>query len=279
MTPRHKHRNHNAPNLMDWAPDSGTLLVSTIIGLLAFVGVLLYGPTPAQPPHPTPTVDQIRPWVRSNAIRAVGQGQDRRAIDELLEHLKTDPGFGWGWRIVYQLASRDEALADRRELAASRLSELTRRESYDEEWTWDRRTRGVIFMLEGRTDEARATLARGIQRVKDDRNIDIGLASFLEAAMLAIGDQPDRALHALERAVEEENYLNSNWLLATPDLDSLRGDPRLAVIIARSQELEQGPIAQTPAGRPTGRPPPFPTPLDETADDAPGEATDDETGG
>jgi len=250
-------------SLLAWAPGSGTLLVSTIVGLLAFVAMLLYGPPPQRPPQPTPTVDQVRPWVRGNVLNAIGRGDDLRAVNELLEHLKTDPGFGWGWRIVYQLASRDESLAEERRLAADRLGELTRGETYDEEWPWDRRTRGLAHMIAGRTDEARATLARGIGRTRSSPGMTAGLASFLESAMLAIGDQPEEALVALRRAVEEENYLNSNWLLTTPDLDTLRNAPRLDAIIARSQELERAPPPEDPDDRPDGEP-------DEGPDEEPG---------
>jgi hypothetical protein len=284
VTPRHDQTHHQTHDQTGnrfsdrtgawaWAPDTGTMLVSTIIGLLAFVGALLYGPTPPTPPRPAATIDQVRPWIRGNAINAISQGRDEKAINELLEHLKTDPGFGWGWRLVYQLASRDESLTEERDLAADRLVKLTRGEAYDEEWPWDRRTRGVIHMIQGQTAEARSTLARGIVRVQEHSIIDHGLASFLEACMLAIGDQPDEALAALEQAIEEGSYLNSGWLLTTPDLDSLRDDPRLEALIARSAELERGPPPQ-----PTTTPTPTPAPPPEP-DDTPGEAPGDPSGG
>lgn len=261
---------------LSWAPDTGTMLVSTIVGLIAFVGVLLYGPERPPAPAPATTVDTLRPWVRGNAIQAIRQGQDIKAISQLLEHLQTDPGFGWGWRLVYQLASRDEALAEERELAAARLAELTRRETYDQEWPWDRRTRGVVHMIAGRTAEARATLARGIERVRENTGFGPGNAAFLEAAMLAIGDQGDEALAALERAIEEGNYLNSRWLRATPDLDSLRDDPRLEALIARAEALERPRSSPTtdPATEPAPDHTPEPPP-DTEPDPAPGPAVGD----
>lgn len=223
--------------LSAWAPGTATVLFSGIVGLATFVGVLLYGPEPPAPVYEPLTGVDARGYVRADAIEDIRRGRDEQVIQRLTTHLSEDPGFGWGWRVLHQVAQRDERYSVERIHARQRLLDLPSRDWRDNQWNWDGRTEVLRLVLAGETDEAGDAAGGMVSELDTLRGFMNGATRwYLSGAVLAVAGRSDEALNALERAVDE-GYRESRWLRRSPDLDSLRSHPRFEALVERVRAL------------------------------------------
>jgi len=225
--------------LSAWAPGTATVLFSGIVGLATFVGVLLYGPEPTPPAREPLTGLDARTYVRADAIENIRRGRDERVIQNLTTHLSEDPGFGWAWRVLHQVAQRDERYSVERIHARQRLLDLSRDDWRDRQWNWDGRTEVLRLMLAGKPGEAGDAAADMVNELDTLQSFMNGATRwYLSGAVLAVAGRTDEALDALERAVDE-GYRESRWLRRSPDLDSLRGHPRFEALVERVRALNR----------------------------------------
>ena len=81
----------------------------------------------------------------------------------------------------------------------------------------------------GRQDEGLRLLERCLEVSGDDPSV-----LYNAGCIYALSGQAERALDLLDAAVGS-GWGSRDWLEHDPDLDSLRGDPRFAEIVARTK--------------------------------------------
>lgn len=215
------------------------VLSSGIVGLAVFTGVLLYGPQPPARTREAATGVAARGHVRSDVIDDIRRGNDERAIERLEAHLSEDPDFGWGWRVLHQVASRDERHGVERDYARQRLLSLSRRDWRDDDWRWDGRTEVLIAVLAGvprRASDAADEMIEGLADL--DGYMNGATRWYLSGAALSVAGRTEEAIAALERAVQE-GYDEGRWLRRSPDLDPLRGEARFEELVQRVRDANR----------------------------------------
>jgi tetratricopeptide (TPR) repeat protein len=161
------------------------------------------------------------------------KGRHAEAMPWLDSALVIDPSFGFGYaiRALARLQAGDAAGARADASAAQRHTEPTYAET----------AFAMVQARLGDTAGARARIAGLTTSALRRQTVPVEESVFLASALAATGDR-ERALRVLERARPRGAHLFSD--MQSPDLVSLRADPRFQRLAAESRPTTRGASTQ-----------------------------------
>lgn len=248
-------------------------IISALLGLAAFVGVLVLAPVDAprrrQATPATPGLNQLIGSIRA----ALAEDRDRAALNLAENAIEQHPDRpdAWMWMGITAELNRDPTTAT--QAGRLQLELLGNAESLPNPevsgWTAvsDRLYRlGWGHRLIGEEPEARVFFSRAADALEQEtRGGPSQFAEYNLACYRALAGQHDRAAAHFARAVELGYARDNGWWRADPDLDPIRGHP---VFVAAGNAL-----SERVAARRTDQTPP-PAAADQAASPAAAESTD-----
>ena len=223
------------------------LVTSTVLGVGAFIASLLAMPGESQ--RGTPTA--LRPRVDGHVAllrQHLASGNHNLLIEvgrRFLEHTSDQPDTLMFMAVAMEREGHARAAAASWERLREAMEARGVTDTHDD--FWQLLMLGHALSNTGEPARARAVWLRAADICARTEQSRGALRPYNVGNLYALAGETDRAFAWLDRAVQA-GYRDPRWLVADPDLEGIRDDPRFEALLERLSAPDEGTGGQPPDG-------------------------------